>query len=337
MNRLPLIVSALCLAGCGTEGGESAPESVAAAPVPAEGSADPSPNGLIVEPVTQPLRIEAAQPPPVPEPPTPPTVLPPITPRTSAAVAIPATHIDFSPTMEVGTEIRRNLRWSSSAEVIVSHNGREVRSSVGLAVDLTIRIVVTAEDKGSPEAVEVHFEEFSRTSVGETSHLASDPDAGDVWTCQLAAEPVLCAVSPEVTTAPPDWLTLSYRPILPARTVGPNEEWSRRVGVAPLIGAGSDATVRAVLRTEPAYETADGTFSTARFEFEGEDVTQALGRTSPMSLSGTGAFEFDLHHRRLVGFDATWSGTATGERSNGTVHTRSNEVSVRMVELDNLP
>ncbi|MFT6396428.1 MAG: hypothetical protein ACJAYU_001171 [Bradymonadia bacterium] len=336
MNRLPLIVSALCVAGCASEGSgpDAEPLLEVFAPEGASTEEFQETAEVAAEPELEPTVVAIAEPPPVPE--LPPVVLPPpVLPRPQTIVATPSTHIDFSPTMEVGDEVRRNLRWSSAAQLLVEHSGREVHSSVTNAVDVTFRLVVTAEDKGSPETVEVHFEEFSRTTAGETASLVADPSAGDAWTCQLTVEPILCAVSAEETIGAPDWLTLSYRPILPSRTVEPNEEWSRRVGVSSLIGAGSDATVRAVLSTEPAYETADGTFSTARFEFDGEDVTQALGRTSPLALGGSGAFEFDLRRRRLVGFDATWSGTASGERSSGTSYTRNAEVSVRMVELAN--
>lgn len=340
MKRLPLLISALTIVGCGSERSEPAADDPQEVTSSAEGSSEPAdaapviPADPVVAEVSPQPEAETVELPPVPAPPTA-TVLPPILPLTPAVVTPPPNYIDFAPIMETGDEVRRSLRWSSESRLTVEHNGREVHSSVNNAVEVTLRLVVTAEDKGSPEAVGVHFEEFTRTTSGEVSSVTGDPAAGDAWTCQLATEPVLCAVSPEVTIAPPDWLALSYRPILPARAMEPSEEWSRRVGVAPLVGAGSDATVRAVLSAGQAYETAEGTFSTARFEFDGEDVSQALGRTTPLSLTGTGAFEFDLRRRRLVGFDATWTGVADGERANGTRYARYTEASVRMVELVN--
>ena len=292
------------------EASGSALDAVVAAPDPEAGDVPPPP-----------------EPEPEPEPDVQPTV------QVVSADPSGTPRLDLTQGWLVGAELRRQIRWSSTSDIVVAHNGREVRSSIEASVDAVVHITITAEDKGTAQTMEVRFESVDRETAGAPAELSADPAPGSVWSCRVDTDPVLCAVSPEETRAPPDWLSITFAPLLPARAVTPDEEWSRRAGVAAVIGAGGDGTVRATVRAEAAYETADGLFSTAQFDLEGEDVTQAFGRSAALVLSGAGAFEFDLRSRRVTAMDARWTGRATGERGNGASHSRVTETTIRVTEL----
>jgi hypothetical protein len=259
----------------------------------------------------------------------------PIAPPNPSLIADPseATRLDLAPAWNIGAQLRRQIRWTSTSEVMVSHDGHELRSSIVASVDAVVHLTVTTQDKGAAQTVEVRFESVVREAAGATQELSSDPQPGSVWSCRVDTDPVLCAVSPEETRAPPDWLTISVAPLLPARAVEPAESWSRRAGVAAVVGAGSDGVVRATVQAEAPYETAGGLVSTASFQLSGEDVTQAFGRSVPLTLTGEGAFEVNLRTHRVTAMDARWTGSASAHHTNGASHTRVTETTVRMTEL----
>ena len=323
----PVLPCALALLiACGS--GEEAPASEPVPPIV-------EPEGSSEAPVEVALAADADEPPP-PPPPEPETSPPVAQPTAPLAAAIPGTaaRLDLSSAWIAGAEVRRQIRWSSTSDVVVSHNGRELRSSIVASVDAVVHVTVTAADKGAAQTMEVRFESVERETSGAPAELAADPEPGTVWSCRVDTEPLLCAMSPELTQAPPDWLALSFAPLLPARAVEPGEVWSRRAGVSASLGAGGDGTLRATVQAEAAYETADGLFSTARFEIGGEDVSHAFGRSTALELTGEGAFEFDLRSRRVIALDARWTGETSGVRNNGASHSRVTETTIRVTELD---
>lgn len=317
MTRYP-ILAALALAACGTN------ESPAAQPMPDSPTAEGSGETTAFEPEEAP-----------PAPPSPqlPADEPADAPPTVASTVGGQTRLELSPAWEVGDTVRREVRWGSESRVTISHDGRDVSSSIVGSVDAVIEFTVSAADKGAAQTIELRFESVDREASGAPTTLQRDPEPGAVWTCYVDSSPVICAVSPEERSAPPEWLVFAFDALLPSRSVTPGEAWSRRLGVARALALGEDGAVRATVRAEAPYENADGLYSTCTFEFEGEDVTQALGRTARLTLSGEGAFEFDLRRRRVTAFDASWTGRAVGHRMNGTAYRRETETTVRVTEL----
>lgn len=314
MKRL-LISAALVAGSCGTD---TPPTAAPMLPPPVEeGSADPV--EIPAEPTPPTLPPEPTAPPP-PEP-------------VAATTTIGQDRLDLAPAWAAGQTLRREVHWASESQITVSHDGRDVNSSIVGAVDAIIQITVTSADKGAAQAIELRFESVAREAAGAPWTLDTDPAPGDVWSCRVDADPVICATSPEVTRAPPEWLAFGFDALLPARPVAPGENWSRRLGVGRTVALGEDGIARATVRAEAPYQTASGHYSTCQFDFEGEDLTRAFGRTARLALTGEGAFEFDLQRRRVTTFDASWTGRATGQRTDGTAYTRESETTVRVSEL----
>lgn len=232
--------------------------------------------------------------------------------------------------------VRRHVTWARGSHVSVVADGQTASARVDSNVETVYAMTVTDVDKGSLATAEVRFETFARHASGSPTTLAGDPRAGDVWTCRTDRSPALCATGRDTTRPAPPWLVLSVDPLLPARAVQPGETWSRRVGVAPLLGLGETGVARAVLTAEAPYETVDGLFSTLTIAFEGDDRVNALGRQMRGRVAGTGAMEFDLRHHRVVAYDVQWSSEAAAERLAGAStlgFDRETSLVLRMTEL----
>lgn len=273
-------------------------------------------------------------------PPTPPPRPAPPEPVVADAAEVPPVAapggLVLAPRFSVGDEIRRRVTLTRTSDVRVQTGGRDAEARIDAELDTTFAMKVTEVDKGAPVAVEVTFEAFERRASGAPTRAENDPHVGAIWSCRTNVEPILCATDEVETRTAPAWLSVSFGALLPSRPVEPAESWSRRVGVAPLLGFGEQGVARAVLRAEPPYETGDGFFSTVTFEFDADDAVSAFGRTMQLRATGTGALEFDLRRMRVASFDARWTGSARAQRRSGDQNlesSRETQLVLRMTEL----
>lgn len=320
-----LLAALLASAACGRDDHEP--------PTPAAPDAEPAPEPLATTPTPAPdPEPQSVEPGPGPEeePIEPPEEPPP-------TVAEPGQGVVLAPRFSRGTVVRRRVTLTRTTDLAARIGDRDASARIETQIDATYTFRVTRANKGAPIAATVRIETFDRTASGAPAPLESDPQDGETWACRVDRDPHVCTREDGAPFVAPSWLAVDFGPLLPARPVVAGESWSRRVGVASLLGFGEAGIARATLRAEAPYETGDGRFTTVTLSFDASDEIRAFGRTLRLDANGTGALEFDIDAARVATLDVQWSGVASAQRRIaggerlGTE--RQTSLTLRMTEL----
>ncbi len=248
----------------------------------------------------------------------------------------------LAPTAEVGQRFEWRIRFADESQVSVVSDGRTLLANPLKSIEATVAVTVAEVDKG-------HATRMALSSVAVTGSHGSPagpapaalPATGDVWDCVVTESGGRCRANDDSSVFPaPRWLPLGLDVLLPGDAVVPAHTWSRRTGVAALLGMPDRSAARAHFVAEAPYETFAGRHITVSMNFDGTTTVGALGTDLAMRIVGNGGFEFDLRSGQVVAFEYTWTAATEGRMNTGSRsvgHARRRTATLRLDVREHQP